>query len=347
MHQSQLAPGFATPEGTSRYAARFPAHSMFYRTAQGLAVSSLGIGSYLGELTTDADRAYEAAMLHAVENGINFMDTSLNYRNQRSEINLATALRQASISQKTKREEIVVCTKAGFLVRGAIPSPPPDGVAGGMHSISPMFLRDQLNRSRLNLGLQTIDVFYLHNPETQLEFLNFAQFDIQLRAAFEALEELCAEGAIRFYGTATWNGYRQAKGGLDPRRIDGIAREVAGDGHRFRFVQLPFNLGMTEALSLRDARGHNVLDIAAELGITVVASASILQARLAGDLPPVIEERLKGFATDAQRAIQFARSAPGVSVALVGMGRVGHVAENLGVAAVPPASAEEFRALFH
>jgi uncharacterized protein YdiU (UPF0061 family) len=39
---------------------------------------------------------------------------------------------------------------------------------------------------------------------------------------------------------------------------------------------------------------------------------------LAQGLPEVLQERLKGLSTDAQRAIQFARSTPGVDVALVG-----------------------------
>src|SRR6185295_8233166 len=100
------------------------------------------------------------------------------------------------------------------------------------------------------------------------------------------------------------------------------------------FIQLPFNLGMVEAFV---DRPENVLEGAARLGIAAVASASISQGRALANMPDTVAQVLPGL-TDAQRAIQFTRSTPGISVALVGMGRTGHVAENLGVARVPPAS---------
>ena len=112
------------------------------------------------------------------------------------------------------------------------------------------------------------------------------------------------------------------EGKLDLARLAEIAAEEAGAGHHFRFVQLPFNLGMVEAL---EAKPESVLDAAGRLGITVVASASLLQARLTRELPEAIGERLPGLRTDAQRAIQFTRSTPGITVALAGMSQAAHV----------------------
>jgi len=85
---------------------------------------------------------------------------------------------------------------------------------------------------------------------------------------------------------------------------------------------------------------------AEQLGVTVMCSASILQAKLAQNLPSFIGHALKGLSTDAQRAIQFVRSTPGVTTALVGMSKRTHVAENMSVASVPPASVEEFFSMF-
>ena len=99
---------------------------------------------------------------------------------------------------------------------------------------------------------------------------------------------------------------------------------------------------MTEAFSRNSYEGKSVLEEALELGITVVASASILQGRLAGHLPDQVRAVLAGFTTDAQRSIQFARSAPGVTVALVGMGRAERVAENLALAARPPVPVADY-----
>ena len=132
----------------------------------GLEVASLGIGTYLGGLDDGADAAYIDALVAAGESGINLFDCAINYRQQRSERCIGAAL------QHLQRDEIVVCTKAGFLTPGAVPASAQAGACGGRHAlVDPDFLTDQIERSLANLGVDTIDVFYLHNPETQLGFL--------------------------------------------------------------------------------------------------------------------------------------------------------------------------------
>jgi aryl-alcohol dehydrogenase-like predicted oxidoreductase len=295
-------------------------HSAFYREAQSMRVSSLGIGTYLGEMDAETDDRYRQAILEAIDGGINFIDTSLNYRHCRSERNIGESLRYVNASA-------IVCTKAGFLVPGATPQLNPADVVSRMHCMTPGFLADQLDRSLANLG--HVDVFYLHNPETQLSAVSHDEFYSRVRAAFTQMERFVADGKIRFYGMATWNGFRK-EGQLDLERIEGIAREIAGNDHHFRFIQLPINLAMREGLTLR------VPERAAALGITTVASASLMQAKLASDLPQAIRDVLGPTLTDAQCALQFVRSAPGVTVALAGMSRVEHVRENLGIAEVAP-----------
>ncbi len=88
------------------------------------------------------------------------------------------------------------------------------------------------------------------------------------------------------------------------------------------------------------------LAAAAQHGITVMASGSIMQGKASANLPAIVSEVFPGFDTDAQRAIQFARSAPGVGVALVGMRQKAHVEANLAVAEKPPATFEQFMRLF-
>jgi aryl-alcohol dehydrogenase-like predicted oxidoreductase len=323
----------ATGEGTARYAGRFAKlkEKGFYRQAQGLTVSSLGIGTYLGE------RSYVEAIEAALNGGINFIDTSLNYRNQESERDIGEALRRAGL----RRDELVVCTKAGYLVPNAIPLAvmSPADIVGRMHSMAPAFLMDQLRRSLDNLRLETVDVFYLHNPETQLQYVDREEFLRRVRAAFAALEEAAASGLIGEYGMATWSGFRTrtAEEGLPLKRLIEVARQVGGEGHRFRWIQLPFNLAMVEALTMLREDGEAVLEVAAREGMTVVASASLLQSRLAGGLPEEVGEALPGLENDAQRALQFARSAPGITVALAGMADPEHVKNNLGVGLTAPA----------
>lgn len=347
-----MLPDFAGSGATLRLASRFPASqsARFYRDAQGLTVSSIGIGTYLGKMDAATDRAYVEAVAGALAAGVNFIDTSLNYRNQRSERAIGAALRQAVEAGDVQRDEIVVATKAGYLVPDAVPAGVLNAadVVGGMHSMAPAFLRDQLERSRENLGLSAIDLFYLHNPEAQLAYIGETEFLARIRLAFEYLENAIAEGRIHYYGTATWQGYRHrepSREALPLEKLAGIASEIAGSAHHFRFIQLPFNLAMPEAFANR-VNGENVLEIAARLGITAVASASLYQARLSSNLPDEIRARLPGAETDAQRAIQFVRSTPGIAVALVGMSSVAHVRENLGLATVPPLDPEQYLSLY-
>ncbi len=329
----------ATAEGTARYADRHPDYrdADFYRTAFDLRVSSLGIGTYLGGTDEATDRAYTGALIAAGERGINFFDAAINYRNQRSERCIGAALRQL------QRDEIVVCTKAGYLTPGAIPSSlKPDDVVGSMHSVAPHFLADQIERSRANLGIDTIDVFYLHNPETQLGLIAPDEFEKRIRRAFALLERQAEDQKIRWYGMATWDGFRKP-GALNLERLAEIAGEEGGPNHRFRFIQLPFNLAMVEAYG---DGGDSVLKQAAWLGITVVASQTLIKGRVLGQMPDEVAALLPGLETNAQRAIQFTRSTPGIAVALVGMSREGHVDENLGVARVRPATLEEYQRLY-
>ncbi|MDT4966192.1 MAG: hypothetical protein QOJ64_929, partial [Acidobacteriota bacterium] len=126
--------------------------------------------------------------------------------------------------------------------------------------------------------------------------------------------------------------------------------EVGGAEHGFRFIQLPFNLAMPEALTTvnQSVEGEqlSVLEAASALGVTIVASASLLQGKVAHGLSENIREPLGSLATDAQTAIQFVRSTPGITTALIGMSRREHVEENLQLVRVPRTASEDFQRLF-
>ena len=366
-------PGHATAEGTERYRARFAgaAAEGHFRRAQGLWLSSVGVGTYLGDPDEETDRAYAESVARAVELGANVIDTAANYRFQRSERSVGAALARLA-AEGFAREELVVCTKGGYI---PFDSRPPAGQAGvrayfeetfvktgvadfsdvaaGSHCMTPRYLAHQVAQSLRNMGLETVDVYYVHNPETQLQVVEREEFGARLRAAFEQLERERAAGRIRFYGVATWNGFRLPAGhrwGHALERIWELAVEAGGDAHGFRFVQLPFNLKMPEPLLAENqplgGGRASLLEAAAALGVTVVASASILQGKVARDLPGHLREPLGSLPTDAQTAIQFTRSTPGITTALVGMSRRAHVEENLQLARVPPAPAGDYRRLF-
>ena len=129
----------------------------------------------------------------------------------------------------------------------------------------------------------------------------------------------------------------------------GIAEEIAGPAHHFRFVQLPFNLAMPEALTrpnqMIDGKLVPMVQAARKLGISLITSAALLQGQLAKNLPPFVASAL-GSKENSTLALQFARSVPGLTTALVGMSQVAHVNKNLSLIGVEPASREQFLKLF-
>jgi aryl-alcohol dehydrogenase-like predicted oxidoreductase len=367
---NEMKSGSATAEGTLRFAARFQkqtAPGNFREIRGGLVLSSIGIGTYLGEPDAATDKAYTAAIVAAVESGINVIDTAINYRLQRSERSVGAALSEL-YGKGFSRDELLICTKAGFLTPdGTMPADPNvyfsreylekgifrvEDIAAGCHCMAPGYLADQLDRSRRNMGIQTIDVFYLHNPETQLSEVPRADFRNRVREAFLFLESAVTAQQIRSYGMATWNAFREdskAEGYLSLEEMVGIAKDVAGDDHHFRFVQLPFNLAMPEALTRPTqtvgGKAMPMVQAARNLGIALVTSAALLQGQLAKSMPPFVQAAL-GLNDAPSLAIQFARSVPGLTTALVGMSRVAHVQANAKLLGVEPTSREQFMKLF-
>ncbi len=361
----------ATAEGTAAYRRRFDGRlpAGHFRTAWGLQVSSLGLGTYLGEADDATDDAYRHAIAKAVQDGCNVIDTAINYRFQRSERVIGEAWTAASAAGTLRREEVIIASKAGYLPFDTSPPGDPgqwfhdnlvatgvasfDDLVGGCHCMTPAYLRHQLAASLRNLRLHCVDIYYVHNPEKQLSEISRAEFLSRLRAAFAQLEEAVTAGQIQVYGIATWNGLRQPENADDHlplAQIVRVAEEVGGSRHHFRVVQAPFNLAMPEALVRRNQRldGElvSLLSAAAHLGLTVMASASLLQGQLSRRLPAQLSQALAGLDTDAQRAIQFVRSTPGITSALVGMKDLAHVEENLSLARVPPLAPEEFLRAF-
>jgi aryl-alcohol dehydrogenase-like predicted oxidoreductase len=228
----------------------------------------------------------------------------------------------------------------------------PEEVAAGCHCMAPRYLENQLDRSLANLGVSCVDVFYLHNPETQLSEVPAEEFRRRLHDAFAFMESAVAAGKIGAYGLATWNAFRenvQSPGFMSLPEVEAIAREVGGENHHLRFLQLPLNLAMPEAL-LRpnqtvNAKTMSMVQAARALGITMVTSASLLQGQLTRNLPPYMAQALRGQ-NDAERALQFARSVPGVTTALAGMSHVEHVRANLSMVTFEPAARDEFLKLF-
>jgi aryl-alcohol dehydrogenase-like predicted oxidoreductase len=327
-------------------------------------LSSLGLGTYLGEASDAGDAAYTEAARAFLAAGGTVFDTAANYRGGRSERALGAAFRGVP------RGDFFVSTKAGYVPMPEAPDPDesprawfhrvfeapgilaPEDLVDGCHAMTPKYLAHQLDISRQALGLETLDLFHLHNPEQQLAHLGPEAFYAMIGRAFEACEGFVQAGKIRAYGVATWNGFRTPPGQdghLSLARLLAAAASAGGQDHHFRWIQLPLNLAMPEAFlaPTQEINGQAMTPLAAAQasGLSVQTSASIMQARILRQLPDGFAEAL-GLKTPAQAALQFTRSCPGVTTALCGMGRAAHVIENAAVMAVPKLDPAALESLF-
>ncbi|AAC06627.1 aldo/keto reductase [Aquifex aeolicus] len=335
---------------------------MLYKEFEGLRLSEMGVGTYLGELDEETDRGYYETIKKAVELGINVVDTAINYRYMKSERVVGKVL------QEVEREKVIVSTKGGYIPYDVESGEDPkeyfekNFLKTGIIDLSEMtpqghylgreFINWCFNKSLENMKTDYIDVYFLHNPEEQLLYVDRNRFNKKVAECFELLEEKVSEGKLKFYGFATWHGFRltpSSRQYLSLLEILDIAKSVAGENHHFKFIQLPYNLGMPEAFTLKNqqvsGKTLSTLEAAQELGVYTYISATIYQGNVIGRVP----ERLKeffGLENDVHVAIQFVRSTPGVGTFLIGMSKTQHLLENIKVLEIPPVEREKFLTLF-
>jgi len=355
--------GKATADGSAAYAAKHAdAAPQHWRPALGLTLSSLGMGSYLGNADPVTDGKYASACQKALASGINVLDSAVNYRYQRSERNLGAGLKKAIEAGTVTRDQVLICTKGGFISGDMGPpdrnwfldtyvkpgiATETDFVAGG-HCMTPKYIRHELGLSLKNFDVETIDVYYVHNPETQAAAVGESEFYSRLTAVFRELEACAAEGKIQCYGTATWHAFRVPPGHESHMSLEktlACAVEAGGRDHRFRVIQLPYNLGLPEAMSHASQGAASILDAAAAAGLAVFTSVPLMQGQLLGRFGADFKTKFPGLKTDAQRCLQFARSTPGVTAPLCGMKDVAHVEENSVLRTVASFTPAEFNVL--
>lgn len=362
--------GKATLEGTRRYKERQKnCLPTFFRETDEFIASSIGIGSLIGDADEQTNALVAQAVIESVRRGVNVIDSAISYRREQGERSVGEGIRRLVELGEASRDELIICTKGGILpyseanaadwfyqnyVEPSNSSIKRTDLIGTRYCIHPEYLLAQLNRSLTNLGVETIDVYYIHNPERHLTEIEPDIFYEQIRAAFEVMEDAVNNGKIAAYGLATWEGFRVSptcRDHLDLVRLKSIAREVAKNREdRFRFIQLPLNMAMPEALltPTQKIEGEEVpvLEAAYRLGINPIASNSICQAQVVGQIPQTIAFAFgNDLSTDCQRALQYTRSAPMLLTALVGMKIIEHIEENLALSAVPPLKRENFQKL--
>lgn len=373
----ELLPGRATREGTRRYAERFlranptGAEDHFSRPDE-LWLSSIALGTLRGDPGGIDDLLYRSVVGDLLESGTNVFDTALSDRYQTSERAIGHALRRAIREGRVARDEVVVISKGGAL------TPDPDRahdytsaqrdlyatyIESGLldpadvhrgHSIAPAFLLDQIQRSRRNLGLETLDYYLVQEPEIHLKSLGADGFRDALGRAFAALERAVTLGWIGAYGLATWQGFLvpdSDRSHLGIVEIFEAALEVGFGDHHLRAIQLPYGLAMGEGIALDsqlgpDGHSRAILTSLTNTGTAVFASAPLYGGGLVGQVPDFVRRALPEAPSDATAALQFVRSTANVSCAVVGMREAAHVEDNLRLAKIPRARPEIPAGLF-
>jgi aryl-alcohol dehydrogenase-like predicted oxidoreductase len=362
--------GFADTEGTKEYVNRavhshdiVPNH---FRQRDGIFLSSIGMGTYLGDPTVQHDELIEKAIYDSVKSGaVNVLDTAINYRYMKSEKCIGRALSRLIDDNVISRNQVFVCTKNGYITNDA-DYPSVDvmeyiqkmfiapgliqagDISSGYNILNPNYIARCIDKSLMNMRLKTIDLVYIHNAfESWNQDVSRSEFNHMIADVFRTYERYRTDNKIRYYGMATWSCFRvphDNKEYLSLEDMVNIAEEVGGKNHGFKFIQLPYNLAYSEAIFLKNqnvgSEKHlTILKACRKLDIGVFTSVPLLQTRLLNVKVP----DYSGITEQVIKLLQIVRSTPSVTAALIGQKNPNHVAKNVSIAKIPPLEEADFR----
>ena len=198
--------GYATPEGTKKFAEKQNENTQKnYKNIQNLTLSNVGVGTYLGNPDIETDYLVQNAVKKSILSGVNVIDSAINYRAQKAERSVGNAISQLIDNGDISREEIFVSTKNGYVTNdgdikedlmqyvmreyGKTGIVKEGDISPGYHCMTLPYLNDQLERSLKNLGLNCIDLMYLHNSVEGQTHISREQFLKNLKDVFNFYEK--------------------------------------------------------------------------------------------------------------------------------------------------------------
>jgi aryl-alcohol dehydrogenase-like predicted oxidoreductase len=362
--------GFASSEGTKKFrdnAIKKGKSYLHFKEFDDLILSSIGMGTYLGDLSKEDDIDIENALYESVKShAINVIDSAINYRAMKSEKSIGRSITRLVNDGIISRDEIFVSTKNGYITNdgdypmldvweyiqrmyistGIIKA---EDISSGYNVLNPAYIEKCIERSRFNLKLDTLDLVYIHNAfESWNQDVSKNKFFDMLAKVFEVYEKFRSKNKIRYYGMATWTCFRVGEENKEYLSLDevyNIAKSIGGVDHGFRFIQLPYNLAYSEALFLKNQNVGNekkltILEAAKRLKIGVFSSVPLLQGKL---IQTKIPDYSEGLTDPIMKLVQIIRSSPSIIAPLIGQKKMDHVNNNNKISEVPPLSEEEFK----
>jgi aryl-alcohol dehydrogenase-like predicted oxidoreductase len=353
--------GLAHPDATRDRCQRLLPPQSHSATAAWSA-SRLGWGTLPGELKNIVDSKIERALGQVLAGGVNVLDTSPAYRHRRSQAAVGRALRQELEAGRVRRQELVLCTHAGWIAfdrqeedaKGLLEREvfPPTGLemgdlVGQVWSLHPAWIRHQLELARNLVGVEAFDLLVLDAPETGLRAWTKERWRNELLRAFCCLEELKSEGLIGAYGLCSLDGFRADEEGralLDVEELLRLARQAGGEGHSLKALQLPYSLGALDLLNLRMGAGE-LRTLASQAGLWLGALLPLGQGQLVHGLPPELRKLMPEL-SPPQQALEVLLSTEGLDCVVTGMKTREHISENLALLQKPRLTPAAWASLF-
>lgn len=298
------------------------------RSASVIGLGTWQLGADWGEVSeSDALEVLEAA----VGDGVTFLDTADVYGDGRSEQVIGRFIRS--------HEDVFVATKMGRRAE-QVPS-----------SYTLSAFREWLDRSRTNLGVDTIDLVQLHCPPTET---------IESAATYDALDTLVSEGVIAAYGVSVETCDQALAAIARPnvasvqiilnafrlKPLDRVLPAAAEAGVGI-IARVPLASGLlsgryseSTTFAADDHRTYNRHGEAFDVGETFSGVDFATGVKAAQEFTALVAEHGPSGATPAQVALAWVAQQPGVTTVIPGARNPGQAHANSAAGSLPPLSEE-------
>jgi len=312
-----------------------------------IGLSKIGVGLYQGEESDAGDLMLFDVLECALLNGIHVFDCAPAYRNRRSENVLGR------IIQKYPDREYFISTKGGFVPFDFSQGEEKEEeyvqelVNKGLlrphlfdqeyfQTFDPIFLDHALTTTLKTISRDSIELYYLHNPEYCLAKLGRDRFLEVMKKVFIWIRDKINVGLIKAFGISSWNGFfeEEQRNRLELVEFFSLAHGV-GIHEYFKYLQVPYNFSQTKALFFKgqrvDAFQRSLISVAEDLRISILGSAPLGQGKLPKYPYPEKVKKIFSGMTSAQISLSFVLSTPGISSALIGTTSLVHFKELMSV----------------